>query len=375
MNVKNPFLIKGYVSRKYFCDREDETRRMASALENGRDVTLIAPRRYGKTGLIWNVFERLGSEYKALYMDIYNIRSLADFVKVFASTVTSELSTPLKRTGRGVLSFFKTIRPTIIPQQDGYPKFSFDLAPHQAEATLKEAFDFLKARKVEPVIAIDEVQQIREFPESGVEALLRSHIQFCHNAHFIFAGSRHHLMRDIFISSKGPFFQSTEIMSLGTIDIDRYFAFAAGFFREKHLPFERESFDYLYRRFDGVTWYVQMVLNRLWEFGEGLRASDEVEAAIGEIVDARSQEYHDLLASQPGREAELLSAIALDGVVAEPRSAEFLTRHGLGASSTVGSALARLCDKELVYRTEAGYIVYERFFSEWLKRCQALGSV
>ena len=53
---RNPFLVYGYASPRYFCDREAETQQILSALENERNLTLIAPRRMGKTGLIKNVF-------------------------------------------------------------------------------------------------------------------------------------------------------------------------------------------------------------------------------------------------------------------------------------------------------------------------------
>lgn len=49
---RNPFLVYGYASPRYFCDREAETQQILSALENERNLTLIAPRRMGKTGLI-----------------------------------------------------------------------------------------------------------------------------------------------------------------------------------------------------------------------------------------------------------------------------------------------------------------------------------
>lgn len=49
---QNPFLLTGYISPDYFCDREAETEKLISALCNGRNVTLVSPRRMGKTGLI-----------------------------------------------------------------------------------------------------------------------------------------------------------------------------------------------------------------------------------------------------------------------------------------------------------------------------------
>ena len=43
MKPNNPFLIAGYHSPEFFCDRETETSAILDALHNGRNVTLIAP--------------------------------------------------------------------------------------------------------------------------------------------------------------------------------------------------------------------------------------------------------------------------------------------------------------------------------------------
>ena len=52
----NPFIINGYESDKYFCDREVETEQLIKELTNGNNVALIAPRRMGKSGLIKHCF-------------------------------------------------------------------------------------------------------------------------------------------------------------------------------------------------------------------------------------------------------------------------------------------------------------------------------
>ena len=59
MKLDNPFLIRGYAGPSYFCDRTEETQKLVSAISNGRDVTLVAPRSYGKTGLIHNALQIL----------------------------------------------------------------------------------------------------------------------------------------------------------------------------------------------------------------------------------------------------------------------------------------------------------------------------
>lgn len=64
--IANPFIYQGYESPAYFCDREMETKTLLSHLKNGRNVTLISPRRIGKTGLIKNTFFHLKEEEKEL---------------------------------------------------------------------------------------------------------------------------------------------------------------------------------------------------------------------------------------------------------------------------------------------------------------------
>ncbi len=51
----------------------------------------------------------------------------------------------------------------------------------------------------------------------------------------------------------------------------------------------------------------------------------------------------------------------LVGIVLQPLSNEFVKRYELPSISSVKSALTVLIDKDLVYKTIEGYIVYDRF--------------
>lgn len=368
MKLNNPFLTAGYAGPDYFCDRVSETKKLISAIENDRNVTLIAPRRYGKTGLIHNVFAQLPSKYAGVYLDIYSIKNLADFTKALASVVFGTLDGRMEKAMSVLAKFFKSCRPTATPQSDGTVKFSFDITADNAETSLKEVFDYLKARERRVVIAIDEFQQVREFPEEGVEALLRSYIQFIPWVRFIFAGSRRHLMSEMFVMPQGAFYQSTQIMNLDVIPRDSYLAFARTFFKSEGWTVDEGVFTRLYGRFDGVTWYLQAVLNKIWETRTSLLDDDQVNRAVSELYEERALIYHDLLLAQNDASQELLMAIARTGVVAEPTSAEFLSSNSLGGASTVRAALKDLARKDMVYKTDAGWIVYDRLFAEYLRR-------
>lgn len=368
MKQKNPFVVVGYNGPEFFCDRVRETQKIIGAIENDRNVTLIAPRRYGKTGLIHHVHRMMPAEYVGVYLDIFALSNLAEFAKAFASAVVGALDTPVEKTISAVARFFRSCRPTITPQEDGMPKFSFDVLPSHAEETLVETFAYLKKREKRAVIAIDEFQQILDFPESGTEALLRGYVQDVPWIRFIFAGSRHHLMGEMFLSAKHPFYQSTDMLSLDVIGRDAYTEFARRHFAEAGLPFEDEVFKALYGRFDGVTWYVQTVLNHIWQSGEGFRSENQIDDVVSELVADRSLIFRDLYFSQSVTSQRLLSAIAAEGEARNVFSASFLQRHDMPAASSVRSALKSLTEKDIVYRTERGYMVYDRIFGEWLRR-------
>ena len=371
MKPNNPFLVTGYHSPEYFCDRRQETETMIQALYNGRNVTLIAPRRMGKTGLVKNVFYKLRDQEPDIvtfYMDIYSTQSLGDFIRLFAGTVLGKLdSVPQKALAR-VGKFIKSCRPVFtFDELTGQPKVTIDIVPSSEEATLREIFDYLQSSEKRCYIAIDEFQQIADYPEKGAEALLRSYIQFVPNINFIFAGSKQHIMQQMFHSAKRPFYQSTQTQVIDRIARDEYYRFAADFFTRQGRKLAEETFGYLYDAFDGHTWYIQTLLNRLYGYA-GNPDIGMVDYAIGEVVAESTYTYENLLAAYPASNIRLLKAIAKAGCVREINSGDFITEYRLRAASSVNSALKRLIDREMVYKTADGYIVYDRFMAIWLRQ-------
>ena len=370
MKPNNPFLIAGYYSPEFFCDRVKESREISDALYNGRNVTLISPRRMGKTGLICHTYHMLKEEHLdivTLYMDIFSTQSLGDFVHVFAKTVLGKLDTLPQKALNRVSQFIRSCRPSItFDELTGSPKVTVDIAPNEEENTLKEIFEYLASSEKRCYIAIDEFQQIREYPEKGVEALLRSYIQFLPNVNFIFAGSKMHMMNDMFMSSKKPFYHSTQIINITKIDPVEYAKFAIRNFALKDIKLPETVFNYIYDLYDGHTWYIQYLLNRLYSYNWDVDR-ELVDYAIGQIISEFSYSYANLMKSQAPGSVRLLKAIAKERCVKEIMSGSFITKHKLKAASSVNSSLKTLIERELVYETDNGYIIYDRFMGEWLR--------
>lgn len=177
-------------------------------------------------------------------------------------------------------------------------------------------------------------------------------------------------MCEKFVSPQGPFYQSTRILYLLPIPCDTYGDFASSFFKSGGRTFNKAVFDALYARYDGITWYLLAILNKIWEYGEDLQDVGQVLKAEADLYGERALVYRDLYVAQNASSKLVLRAIAKRGVVAEPNSADFLSLPGLPGASTVRAALKDQDGKDIIYRSEAGWIVYDRLFGEWLRTSQ-----
>lgn len=367
----NPFVYKGYEGATYFCDREKETENLISALKNGRNITLLSPRKIGKTGLIKHVFDRISSTEKdtiCIYVDIFSTQNLHDFVQVLGAAIVDEALQREKSLMSKVLDAFKAWRPVVtVDVLTGMPSLSLNIDSTSDEYTLKSIFDYLKSSKKQVYVAIDEFQQVAYYPEKGTEALLRSHVQFS-NAGFIFSGSRQHLMAEMFNSPQRPFYQSTEFMNLQPIPEDIYYEFAKHFFEAKKGGLSQEVFHDIYHRFDGYTWYIQLMMNRLYEGNKQIDHMQQATDAIIAVLATLTPQYEMLMTLLTANQVNLLKAIAKEGKVEQPQSNEFIKRNDLPSPSSVKAALDVLVDKELVYTQPDGYIIYDRLLNLWLQR-------
>ncbi len=369
--IGNPFLITGYESPEYFCDRKKETAALLDTLHNGRNITLTSPRRLGKTGLIKHVFHLIkeqDAQATAIYIDLYPTESLYDFTQAFASAVLGQLDSNPPKVLKKVMSLFKGLRPNLtVDQITGQPKFGLDVTAGTEASTLEQVFNYLKQSEKTCYIAFDEFQQIANYPEKNVEALLRSYVQDLHNVHFIFSGSQSHMLGEMFLSPKRPFYQSTSEITIGIIDEDAYYRFAESFFKCQSRSLSKEVFHYLYTAYEGYTWYIQMILNRMYAKTGRVIDSTLLQECMLEILQENEFYYQHLLQVYTKGQVKLIKAIAKEKKVKEITAGGFITKYGLTATSSVKSALSRMLEEEIVYRSPDGYMVYDRFFGQWLE--------
>ncbi len=370
--LNNPFVIYGYKGAKYFCDREKETDKIIKGLANERNIALIAPRRIGKTGLIYHVFSQIKAQQPdicCIYIDILATKTLEQFIQLLARNILGRLDTPTQAAFKKVQSFFSAFRPTMtIDATSGMPSFSLDISKNEEEHSLQRIFEYLKQSEKRCYIAIDEFQQITKYTGTDTEALLRSFIQFVPNVYFIFAGSQQHMMSDIFLSPERPLYQGAQVVAIKEIDKGPYYQFADSFFKKRSQSLPQEAFQYLYDKVDGQTWYVQAILNRIYSNSTEEISNQEIDEAIQELIDEEEVAFENYYSSLTINQAALLTAIACEQQVKYPMSQVFMSKYSLPALSSVKLALESLSDSQFIYQYKGGFIVYDRFFGMWLRK-------
>lgn len=368
--LNNPFVIYGYKGPEYFCDREKETTKIVSTLHGERNVTLVAPRRMGKTGLIHHVFNHISKQnknVKCFYIDIYSTKNLEQLVQLLAAEIIGKLDTVSQSALRHVQNFFSSFRPTVtIDELTGVPTFTLDIKPSEGKASLKRIFEYMKESGKRCYVAIDEFQQILNYPDSGTEALIRSYIQFLPNVYFIFAGSRQHMMEEMFLAANRPFFQSSMVMSLQSIDKDVYLSFANNLLKEEKRKIDKDAFNYIYNLSKGITWYIQAILHGIYEHHKDDIDKELTNTVVQELIEEQATSYQNYLDWLTENQQSLLLAIAAEGTVKSPLSQDFIRSHELTAPSSVKTALKALANKQLITKTPKGYSVSDLFFAMWL---------
>ena len=371
--MDNPFVTKGYAGAEYFCDRVQETQQLVELTTNGNNIALISPRRVGKTDLIRHYLSQpqIKDNYYTFYIDIYATTSIRDFVNAFGRAILEELKPKGKVVWEGFLSILRSLRSNVSYDINNFPTWSVSIGDiEHPETTLDEIFYYLSHADKPCIVAIDEFQQIVDYTDApSIEATLRTYIQKCVNATFIFAGSKRHLMGEIFTSSSRPFYQSVMIMNLAPISLDKYVEFAQRQFVNYGKQIEAEAVEETYRRFEGITSCNQRVLNVLFlKTPQGqLCTRAMVDNAIDYILGLFHETYADLLEKLPHKQREVFIAIAREGKAKGITGKAFIKKYHLQTVSVVNAAVRGLLDKDLITEDKGTYTIYDPFFAHWIQ--------
>jgi hypothetical protein len=344
-----PFPTTGYFGSQYFCDREEETRRILSNIRGGQSTILTAPRRIGKTALIYHVVEKLPSGTKGIYFDILPTENMSGFLNELASAIIRAVP-ERKGTGRKIWDFIKSLRATVsFDMLSGSPQVTFALKENEINHQIEAIFSFLEKQDDEFVIAVDEFQQILEYPERNTDAWLRTLIQRLKNVIFIFAGSQQHLLNEMFTIPSKPFYNSASLLKINKINRGKYKAFIGKQFALNGRILDETLIDTILDWTDCHTYYVQLVCNRIFLTGVIKIEGETWKAEAGRLLKEQEPVFYNYRNMLTRPQWDLLKAAALEGELYEPTGMDFVMKYSLGNPSTVSRSLEALNRMELIY--------------------------
>lgn len=374
--MTNPFVVtERYAGPEYFCDRETETAELLSNIVNGRNTVLISLRRMGKSGLVSHLYnkEEIRRGYECFFLDIYDTTSIDDFVLLFSKEVVSRLQSQGMKFIEKFISIVNSMRVSFGSDPvTGQPSIEVSLQEIKNPVkTLEQIFSFLESSSQPCVVTIDEFQQIADYKEGKKHiATLRTLVQSCVKTRFIFSGSNRRMMSKLFNSPSEPFFMSSSPIMLEPINKEKYVEFVSAHFGEADKPITTESIEYVYERFDGHTWFIQYVFNRLYEMsGKDTPATKELaDEAVSYILSLFSPMFKEIFARMSEKQRALLVAISKERKVTAPTGEEFISKYSLRSASAVQGAMRPLIEDETIAFNNGLYFITNRFFSLWLSR-------
>lgn len=377
MLVDNPFGVNAYLSPQLFCDREEETATISSALRNGRHVMLYSPRRYGKTGLIHHVFNQLAKVRGArtVFADVYAAQDAHEFNTILLNAVHQALNPTPKQFLANAMKWFSALRP-VVSMDDLTGKPSITLEPSKSRkesATTREIFRVLNAQPRTIFLAIDEFQQVVTFKDIRMDAVLRTELQRSPNVRCIFSGSQRHILMDLFNNAKNPYYGSADQLELKRIERSIYSDFARNVMKRHGRAMKKEDALFCYDLCRGHTYYVQVLLNRLFADARPLERSTIVQVMLS-IVREQDAIMATLRGALTKNQWDLFAAISREGEVDTPTGGAFIKKYDLPSSAALVMGLQALIDRELIYVTdhtvEGGkpiYAPYNPFLGAWFK--------
>lgn len=343
-------------------------KRIISFFGSENHLTLISPRRFGKTSLVKRAVRV--ARVKSIYLDMQVMVSPED---VAAQLLRRIYNLSAFEKLKGFVRNFRVMPALQLNPVTGEIDVTFNPGSdgHIVLEDVLNLLDSLGSPGKKMVVIFDEFQEIFRIGE-GLDRIMRSVMQGHTNVNYIFLGSAESMIREVFEAKKSPFYHFAALMTLVP------------------LP-EREFSHYLEERFAEVVdnpallaaailsvtgahpYYTQQLAFYVWERSAGSGFTiDVVDEAISEIIKCHDYDYERLWNSLNRTDMKVMIGIANGGT--EPLSGSFINSTGSGSASTVYSALKRLIARGLLIKQGSDYLYDDPFFKRWILERRASSS-
>ncbi len=372
----NPFRFGSLALDEAFADRERELAELVADVRNGQDVVIFAPRRYGKSSLVWRAAQELhAADVLIAQVDLMTTPTKEKLAEKLAASIYENVASPLERARERALAPFRGLRiqPTVTVAEDG--SFSFSFAASQQPADLDATLERLLALPAElgsargrrVALILDEFQEVVELDKS-LPRLLRAVFQQQPEVAHVYLGSRRHVMERIFNDENEPFWRSAKPIELGRIEPRLFADFSRERFRDSGRRLGAEAASEALRRTGGHPYATQELFYFLWEeTPAGAEAgAAELDRALTAVLRSEHAHFSLLWDAASAVQRLLLQALASEQP-GRPFTIEYRRRHRLPSASNLQRAARALIDREILVADRGSHEIAEPFLAEWIR--------
>lgn len=375
--ASNPFLFGALALDESFADRREEIAELASDMRNGQDVVVFAPRRFGKSSLVWAAASQLAKDgVLVAQVDLMTTPTKERFAAALAASIYESIASPLERVWEKATAPFRRLRlqPSMsLEPETGAVAFNFAGArePADVDATIEQLLELPAAIGAErgrrTALVLDEFQEVVDI-DPHLPKLMRAIFQKQPEVSHVYLGSKRHVMEKIFNDENEPLWRSAKPIELTRIPAAEFSGFITARFEATGRRCEPEAIDRLLALTEGHPHATQELCYFLWEqtpAGEAVTTA-RLEAALVAVLRAEDARFTLLWESQSTVQRLLLQALAREP--GHPYAQAYRDRHDLPSAASVQTALRALEQREIVAGERGAYRIVEPFLGEWMRR-------
>lgn len=370
----NPFHYGTPVEGDRFTGRERESEALISRVEDGINVVLMSPRRYGKSSLLLKVESHLGEVDPPAAIVRANVLRSRDLGVLVAQLTASAYQIPggrWHRARQAVPEFLRRLRlrPSVTFDDQGKPKFSFEagLATSDADDIIADLYALLadEAKARPAAMVLDEFQAITDLG-AHLPDLLKALADSHPRVSLVVAGSRRHLMERLVVAEGAPLYGMAQKIALGPIPDDVMAEFLMTRTRAGGKQMARATASRILELAGPVPNDVQHLAYEAFGVAGRRIDDDAVQRGLRQAVTHEAAIYAEIFAARPPGQRRVLVALA-SGSPHPPFSSAFARAVGLAGANSVKKAVDSLLADELITGVDGPPIVSDPFFAAWLR--------
>jgi len=341
-----------------FCNRTKERTALHENINKGRHTVLIAPRRYGKSSLVFKVAHE--SKLPLASVDLFLAHDDAAVTKRILVGIGQAVSSimPLNQKILAKLqTIFNNFRVSLnaggFSVEASISTTGFDPVD-QVFSALKSLNELAKQQKETTktvIFFIDEFQDIREAGNAkAIQGAIRHVAQETSNIVFIFSGSNRRLLTELFDNKSKPLYMLCDMLHLERMTTKDYWPHIQKLAKKQWgKELSMMVFEKIMLLTELHPYYVNLLCHELWKLNH-IPEIEDVFSCWQECYSIHEERLISDIEKLSTKQQDILKALAIYPSI-EPTGQNFVSASKTPAS-TINQTIRVLMHKDMVYKVK-----------------------